>query len=265
MELYLCASTMLDAELGARLDAAAAAGYEGVGLRPVHLERALAEGWSVADVRSRLADGGLEVVEVGFLADWWPGGDEAASRESEREILALADALGGRHLLAVGGPLEAPLAEVAARFAAVCDRAAGHGLAVALEFLPWRDVSGLREAWQVVESAGRPNAGIMLDTWHFFRGTSVLADLDDVPPERIVAVQLSDGPLEVVVEEQHDTKHLRRVPGEGQFDLPALFDRLTALGVEVPVGVEVISTEMRALDPLTAAARAADATRALLG
>ncbi|MGY1722255.1 sugar phosphate isomerase/epimerase family protein [Blastococcus sp. SYSU DS0533] len=264
--LYLCASTIDDADLDTRIAAAVAAGYAGIGLRPGHLARALAGGGTVADVRAKLADAGLELVEIGFLAEWWHGDDVRAARtlEHERALHRLKDEVGGRHVMVIGGPLEQPLDVVAERFAGVCDRAAEHGLVVGLEFLPWTDTDSAVRAWDVVRTAGRPNAGIVLDTWHHVRGSRTLTDLDAVPPERVVAVQLSDGPLAPVGTELEDTFRRRQLPGHGEFDLTTLLRRVLELGVRAPLGVEVLSDELRARSPQVAAAAAADATRALL-
>ena len=95
---------------------------------------------------------------------------ERIFRFGEPELFAVADAVGARSLNAVdvfGGPWS--LDEAAAAFAGLCDRAAEHGLLVHLEFLPWSRIPDLATAWQVVDAADRPNGGIMLDAWHYFR------------------------------------------------------------------------------------------------
>lgn len=263
--LYLCASTINDADLDTRIDAAVAGGYDGIGLRPGHLAQAAADGFTAADVRHRLSDAGLELVEIGFLADWWLTGEEAAkSRAHEEELYRLKDALGGRHMMVIGGPLDEPVEIVGQRLAGVCDRAARAGLTVALEFLPWTDTSTITTAWSIVEAAERPNVGIVMDTWHQFRGGGTLAEIDAVPADRIVAVQLSDGPVAPVGSELDDTFHRRMLPGQGEFDLVGVLAGLYRRGIDVPLGVEVLSDELRALPPRVAARTAARATRALL-
>lgn len=261
-EIFLCASTIDSAELFERIDAAARAGYDGIGLRPGHVARALKDGHSIDEIRGELSSHGLQVFEVGFLSDWWlPDGENDKSLGHEDSLYRLKTALGGRHMMVIGGPLDQPLDVVAERFAGVCRRAADRGLTVALEFLPWTDTRTIEDAWRIVEASGEPNGGVVMDTWHFFRGGSTLEQLSSVPAARIPVIQLSDGPMATSGDELDDTFRLRRLPGAGEFDLTALFDGLATKGVLAPVGVEVLSDELRALDTQTVAAT----TRASVG
>ncbi len=66
--MYLCASTIDGASFTERLEAASAGGYTGIGLRPSHYHAARAEGLSDSDLRSRIKERRLEVVEIGFLS-----------------------------------------------------------------------------------------------------------------------------------------------------------------------------------------------------
>ncbi len=92
-------------------------------------------------------------------------------------------------------------------------------------------------------------------------GTSIDA-LRDVPGPSILAVQLSDGPLEAEPDLLEATLHHRQLPGEGEFDLRGLVGALGDTGTRAPIGVEVFSDELHAL-PADSAARAA--ARATLG
>ena len=108
-DMYLCASTIDGASFQQRLEAASAAGYAGIGLRPSHYQAARAEGRSETDLRRLLEDHGLELTEIGFLAGWWESGDLAArSRAHEDQLYRLKGSLGGRHMMLIGGPLRSP-------------------------------------------------------------------------------------------------------------------------------------------------------------
>lgn len=265
-ERFLCASTILEASMRERIDASSAGGYMGLGLRPGHVKRAGTGDQPVTDVRGELAAHDLELVEIGFISDWWTLDDAgvAASLKHEQGLHRLKAEFGARHMMAIAGPLTDGIDTVAERFGAMCRRAAEHDLDVALEFLPWTDINTLEKAWQVVESSGEPNAKIAFDTWHFFRGGSTFDMLDPIPAERIAVIQLSDGPLGAVESELDATFRLRQVPGAGEFDLTGLFEALAANGVNAPIGVEVLSDELRKLTPVEAAKVAARATDELL-
>ena len=159
----------------------------------------------------------------------------------------------------VGEPARFSFAE---RFAALCDRAAGHGLLVAIEFLPWTGIPDARTAWEIVRRSERPNGGLLVDTWHHFRGACDEAQLRAVPPGRIVAVQLDDADAASGLPYEDTLR--RRLPGEGMFDLVGLVRLLDELGVDAPLSVEIISPEHHARPLVEAARRAHDATRAVL-
>jgi sugar phosphate isomerase/epimerase len=265
-EQYLCASMVDGAGFEERLNAASTAGFSGIGLRPTHYKAARAAGLSDADMRAKLDDHGLELIEIGFVADWWETGEKAArSQAYEQTLYQLKEKLGARHLVLISGPITDPVDTLAERFAAVCDRAAEHDLRVGLEFLPWTDMHTLAAAWRIAELSGRDNGGLVYDTWHINRGGTTEAMIRAVPPGRVVAVQISDGSRTSVESELDDTFKRRRLPGDGEFDLAAFIELLESLGVDAPVGVEVLNDELRAR-PVTESARLGfDATARLLG
>src|ERR1700677_5348157 len=95
-DLLLCASSFDRASFDERLAAASEAGFHGIGLRPSHYKAARAHGYSDSDLRSKLSDHDLELVEIGFLADWWLDNDRSPSRCSyEGELYKLKERLGG--------------------------------------------------------------------------------------------------------------------------------------------------------------------------
>jgi len=250
-----------------RIAAAAAAGFSGVGMLVDDYTACRAAGLSDADMRAILDDHGIQVAELEFLFDWSRGDERATfARRVEDQLYAIADAFGARHMnvgdINPAGE-QAPLALVAERFAALCDRAAAHGLLVAIEFLPWTDIPDARTAWEIARLAGRRNGGLLVDAWHYFRGTTDADQLRAVPADRFISVQLDDADAERIGESYEDTLR-RRLPGEGTFDLVALIRLLDDIGVRAPLSIEIISPEHHAR-PLEEAARLAhDTTRRVL-
>src|SRR5579885_1275663 len=78
-----------------RVAAAAAAGFDGIGLFTGHWE----DGMTAAQMRRIADDHGIVVAELEWLTDWWCEGERArASREYEQRMYEAADVLGSRHL-----------------------------------------------------------------------------------------------------------------------------------------------------------------------
>lgn len=250
--MILSSQTIATTSFRERVEAAAAAGFSGLGLRPKDYARARAEELTDRDLRALLATHGLAVVEHQALRDWATGPTSA-----EDELFAVADALGGTYVIATATTLPEP-DEAARQLARLAARAAEHGLVVALEFMPWSDVRDARSACELVEACGHPSAGILVDSWHTFRGGGALSDLHALSPESVVAVHLADADEDVIGTLAEDTLSRRRIPGEGDLPLVDFVRALDDARVIVDIAVEVLSDEQRSLTAREAARRAAD-------
>lgn len=266
--LVLCAGTVTGADFAQLVAAARAGGFDAVSLFPSQYQQARAGGASDLDLRLMLADSGLCIAELDPLLNWVPGHefstDAGMGVAAEDEFYRIADALGARSLNVVWAlPQRIPEELLVESFAAVCDRAAQHGLLAHIEFLPWAQVDSIESALRVVRLADRLNGGVLLDSWHHFRsgvGNAILATL---PGDRILAIQLNDAPAlaeENIVEE---TMQRRRLPGDGDIALVEILRALAAAGCTAPVGVEVFSTELQKLPPVEIGRIAGDNLRAL--
>ena len=177
----------------------------------------------------------------------------------------LADACGATRLTAiqvVGD--EVPPETVAERFAAVCDRAAAHGLTVAFEPRASSPVETPAAAAALLERAGRANVGIVVDHYHAHRGGWGAEEVAaaGVP---VVAIHLNDTTTVPLDSPLADALENRLAPGEGDLDVPAWIAALTAAGIEAPYAVEVLSAAARELPLAEAATRAFTGARTALG
>jgi sugar phosphate isomerase/epimerase len=245
------------------VDAAVAAGVVEVSLSVEDAVRAGPRGR--AELSRYATDRGVAVGVLDGLLSWMP---LTSRRLAERAsplpaVLEAARDLGAGHLNAVVVKTDLDTDGLADSLAQACDAAAAAGCAVMLEFSPIGGLPDLAAAWDLVQRADRPNAGILFDTWHFFRGTPDIGLLATIPSDRIMAVQISDVGAEVQGDLWQDTLHHRRLPGDGAADLDAVARTLTEMGALTRVGPEVISDELHALRPGVAARRAVAAVDAL--
>jgi sugar phosphate isomerase/epimerase len=250
-----------------RVAAVARAGFDGLGLHVREYARLQSEGWSDADIRAVLTAAGVRLVEIETLLGWDdpPGQRDPDGLRRERLAFALADAVGARHAVAVGaitGDLRPTATE---GFAALCDRAAEHGLLVALEPQACSSIADLATAAAIVADAGRPNGGLNVDVWHQTRGGWPLSVLRGLAPDRVVVIQVDDGPGRPVTDDYLDEcTRYRSAPGQGDFDLDGFLRALLATGTTAPVSVEVLSDENDQLPPATVAGALAIATQRVL-
>jgi sugar phosphate isomerase/epimerase len=273
-DVVLCAGTLLPTGIAERAKAAQAAGYTGVSLWMADVHRARAEGMRDADIRALLDDHGLEIAELDCLTSWLPGSGppadapfevDDAMRASDEEFFAIAESIGGRsvNIAEIWGSTTTLDAAVEA-FARLCDRAAEHGLLVHLEFLPWSAFPNVNAAWEVVRVADRPNGGLIIDSWHCARSATTLEDIAAIPGERVFAVQLSDALPDASPDVTDETMHARLLPGEGAAHVVEIVQTLDAIGCTAPIGVEVFSDALWAMDPGDAALASYAATERVL-
>ena len=171
--------------------------------------------------------------------------------------------LGAKHVLVAGDDGE--VARMTANFAALCDAAAPYGLSCDLEPMPWVPVASVPQATRIVEGADRPNGAVLVDALHFFRSASTLDDVRRLPRSRLNYAQMCDGTVPGPTTNEgliHDARCERLLPGEGGFDLRALFGALPA---DLPVSIEIVSDSRAPQMGYEAWARACvEATRRVL-
>jgi sugar phosphate isomerase/epimerase len=248
-----------------RIHAAAAAGYAAIGVFLGAWAKLREQPDELELVDAALASTGVVVANIETLRGWAvPGADEACRKQ---EVLAyeMADRWGCRYVQVIGDA-EGPLDGAATGFAALCDRAADHGLLVGLEWVPsMTNICDAPTALQIVIDADRANGGLCVDSWHFTRSTNDLDHLRAIPGAKVMATQWNDGTVIPQHADYYEDCLTNRVPpGEGEFALVEIVRILDANGSTAPIGVEVCSAELWAA-PIDHAARvSADAMRSVL-
>ena len=245
-----------------RVAAAAAAGFNGIGLFTGHWE----DGLPAAEMRRIADDYGIVVAELEWLTDWWCDGERGRhSRAAEERITRRPT----RWARAISVSPRSPLKSIsnrrwrAERFAALCERADQHDLLVGIEFFPGSAIRDAQAAWNIARWAGE-NGGVLVDSWHYFRGAADPEHLRAIPAERIVAIQFDDADREMVGNLYEDTTLRRRLPGQGNFDLIGFIRLLDEIGVEAPVLVEILSPEQQAYSVIEAARQAHNTSRSVI-
>lgn len=203
---------------------AAAAGFTGANLRlgparpgerPWPLE---GDTPMMREALAALRDTGLVVSDVEVIRL------QAETRAADHELLLeTAARLGSRRVIAVGDDADHD------RLAAVCERAAGHGLRIELEFMVFTEVRNLAQALAVLRAAGQPNAGLLLDPLHVARSGSSFADIAALDPALLSFVQLCDAPAQAtptLAGVGEEARFDRLLPGEGGLPLGEFFAAL---------------------------------------
>lgn len=242
------------------LEPASTAGFSTISMMPTQFAELATKGVTPQDLRQRLADLGLRISEFESVAHWLPGQAAAADRVAKYgthlldmtvdKVLPMAASVGARSVSVVEiFNINFDIDEAAEAFAAICDKAADFGLNANIEFLPAGGIKNIATTAEIIRRAGRANAGITLDTLHFYRGGSTIEELSLLPASMIGLVQLSDARLAQTDNIEHEMMTGRVLPGQGKLDIRAIVDALDTMGVTAPVGVEVFS-DLTAGEPI---------------
>jgi sugar phosphate isomerase/epimerase len=231
---------------------AARVGFAGLGLWHADIEHQL-ETRTVKEMKRIFDDAGLRYLQVEFLQDFWvPQGDPLReASDARRRLLFDTAATFDAHHIKVGNIPGTPgeLEQVTEAFAELCADTAEHTDAkVVYEFMPFDvNVNTLDAALAVVQGAGAANGGLAIDTWHMAKLGITPEDLRRVPPQYLTWIELSDGQFENLPDPIDEVVNHRRLPGEGEFDIPAYVEVCREIGYRGPWGVEVLSEALRSL------------------
>lgn len=243
-------------DLRERAEAAARAGYAGIGLYVDDLVRAV-DRHGFSGVRSIVADNGLEYLEFEALLDWFADGDRRAVSDHTRKTLLSAAEKLGAYQIKVAGDIRGgdwPIETMTESFRILCREAAAVGTQISIEILPISNIRDLPTAIAIVEGAGEENGGLLLDIWHFARGGIPYEDIATIPPHFIKHIELDDADSEPIGTLFEDMVLRRRLPGEGALDVPRFLRCVRDTGYDGIYGVEIVSDAQRAL-PVAEAAR----------
>ena len=132
-----------------------------------------------------------------------------------------------------------------------------HGCRLGMEYLGpktlWASsrypfIHTMPEMKELIAEMGRPNVGIVLDSWHWYTAGGTLADLQTLTNKDVVSIDLNDAPLNIPLDQQQDGQ--RELPcATGVIDLAGFLNTLNTLGCDAPVRCEPFNAALRAMPP----------------
>jgi 2-keto-myo-inositol isomerase len=140
--------------------------------------------------------------------------------------------------------------------------AAGFDVRLALEFRGNNTFcTSLDTALALVEQCGEPNVGVNLDVFHYYTGPSKLEDFDLLTPQNLAFVQICDV---AGVARELATDADRVLPGDGDFRLGPLIQRLSEIGYQGWASLELLNPTLWKAKPLQVAQIAVAALERML-
>jgi sugar phosphate isomerase/epimerase len=237
-------------EFKERIGAAARAGFKGVGLWHSDLEHVLAS-YTLPEMKRILDDNGMQYIEIEFLADFFhtPGEKKRVDSDKTRKLLFdAAEQLGGRHIK-VGDFFnsQVPMTQMIDEFAGLCREAARRGITIAYELMPFSRIDSLALTRELLDGAAQKNGGVIFDLWHIVKLGIPYDEVMKFPKQYFIGLEINDGYLKTPagMDMITETTSHRKLCGQGEFDIKGFLAKLPGSNYTGPVGIEVLSHELR--------------------
>ena len=227
------------------VDLAARAGYQAIEPWTKELDAHVAGGKTLDDLGRRLKGGGLAVESVIGFFEWAVDDDARRQKalEDARRDFAKVKAIGGTRIAAppFGATERADLdlRRVADRYRELCR--VGREFGVVPEIEVWgfsKSITTLGEAVQVAVGSGVPEACVLADVYHLYKGGSDAAGLNLVAPRMLKVMHMNDYPA---IDRPKIADSDRVFPGDGVAPLGSILRGLRDAGAEVVLSLEVFN------------------------
>ncbi len=244
---YSIATVSLSGTLPEKIDAIAAAGFDGIELFEPDFTYFTG---SARDLRMMCEDKGLAIELFQPFRDYegMPDGIHQRDLARAERKFDLMEALGARLLLVCSNTSPAALADpelASSQLHELAEKASPRGMRVAFEALSWgRHVNLWAHAWKIVERAAHPALGLVLDSFHTLSLGDDPSGIAQLPGDRIFFVQMADA-LRLDLSVIEWARHHRNFPGQGQLDTVGFFECAMRAGYTGPLSLEIFNDIFR--------------------
>lgn len=250
----LNASTIRTTPLLDKIRITAEAGYQGIELWFDEVEEFLSQGGELETISSAIQESGLAIPTMIMLRDWWSASAEEypAVFDVCLKRIQLAAKLGAEFVISCPHREKPDYDLGAQRYRELLEAGIEAGAKPAVEFLGFvADVTKIEDALQIVEKSGHPQATLVLDPFHVFRGGGSMETIAQLKPEQIAISHFNDAVDTIPREEQRDPD--RVMPGDGHLDLTRYCHLLKQIGYQSWLSLELFREDLWQQDPLDVA------------
>jgi len=250
----LNASTIRTTPVLRQIEVTRQAGYEAIELWHDHLDEHLRAGGTLTDVRKALDDNGIVAPTTIYLAGWFqPAGEKHIEALDEvRRRLEQSAAVGAKFAIAGPPPGKADRALGAKHYAELLELGKSFGVKPAFEYLGFvEDINTIDDAIDITQRSGHPDATVVVDPFHCWRGGGPVASLAKLKGNQIAFSHFNDSPAVPAASLQEDSD--RVMPGDGVVDLKFYCDQLSSTGYNGYLSLELFREDLWAKDALEVA------------
>jgi 2-keto-myo-inositol isomerase len=231
-----------------QIEVAAKAGYDGIEPWIRDLQNYADQGGSLDDLKKRIEDAGLTVDSAIGFANWIADDDaeRAKGLETARQEMSVVKAIGGSRVAAppVGAhrsdSTSPPLQVIADRYRALLEVGAELGVTPQLELWGFSPtLSKLTELAYVAVGAAHPDACVLPDFYHIYKGGNDFESLGMIEASRMHCFHINDYPADPPRETISDKD--RVFPGDGVCPLPKIIRQLFDHGFRGTFSLELFN------------------------
>jgi len=244
--------------LDKEIETAARAGYDAIEPWVDNINNYTRGGGNLKDLRKRIADLGLTVESAISFFNWIVDDDSQRARgleQAKRDMDILAQ-IGGKRIAAppAGATRRAglDLLKAAERYRVLLELGEQFGVVPQVEI--WGSSKNLHRLGQsmfVVLESGHPNACLLPDVYHIYKGGSDFTGLKLLSAQAIHVFHLNDYPADPPRDRIGDRD--RVMPGDGIAPLTKIIRDLHANGSRAVLSLELFNPNYWKQDPLTVA------------
>ena len=249
------------------VEIAAKAGYQAIEPWIRELDEFAKKGGSLKDLGKRIADRGLTVESAIGFAEWIVDEEDRRKKglEETRRCLEIVQQIGGKRLAAppVGATNRSDLnlAKAGERYRAILELGEKFGVVPMVELWGFsKALSRLGEVLHVAAESGHPQACVLLDVYHLYKGGSSFAGLRLLGPNTVPVLHFNDYPADPPRMSISDAQ--RVYPGDGVAPLKNILNDLRKVGCRPVLSLELFNRDYWKLDPLTVARTGLEKMRA---
>ncbi len=225
---------------------AAKAGYDGIELWLRDIERYTSAGKKLPDLRKRIADSGLKVESAIAFGQWVVNDDAARAKGLDdcRRDMEIVRELGGRLIAAPptgateGAKLD--LDQVAQRYQVLLDIGRSRDCFPQLEVWGFAaNFSRLAEVLYVLAAANDPDACVLPDVYHLYKGGSTFANIGTLAGSAVHVLHMNDYPANPPRESIVDAD--RVFPGDGVAPIAMILNTMLQNGFAGVLSLELFN------------------------
>ncbi|MFM9963831.1 MAG: sugar phosphate isomerase/epimerase family protein [Planctomycetaceae bacterium] len=225
-------------------------GYAAIELWHDDIDLHLSKGGTLSDIRQAVADQGLTVPTTIYLKGWAEPDEALRQRELDecKRRMEQSVAIGALHIIAGPPPGACDRSFVGAKYAELLDLGLAMGVKPAFEYLGFvDDINSIDGAIEVITNSRHPQATVVLDPFHCFRGGAGFESIAKLNDASIAISHFNDTPSSPPREQQHD--HSRVMPGDGHMDLGRYLELLRQTGYRRWLSLELFREDLWSRDP----------------